>query len=332
MLGLIARMDNGGLGVQTHEFYKNMKPDKTLVIDSTEFNGRKQFPQRYPNGQVVKLSQLNHTGIKTFLTGLKTLFTVEIPYDYDFFKIAKEMGIKTILNYNWEFLDYLTRSDLPLPDILLAPTVWYLNDAIQRWPMQVKQIPFPVNTKLIKPRIIEECKTFIHIAAYKLFEDRNGTQALIDALPYIKSNIKIIIYSQHPIGVIKDKRVEVREINLKNYWDLYKEGDCLILPRRYGGQSLQMQEAMAAGMIPLMPDISPQDSFLHSDMLFPTSGHKKIQTRSEIDCYDIRPEVLALSIDYMASRKVKRLNNYAIDYANSISWDNLKKKYEELCK
>ena len=81
MLGLIARMDNGGLGVQTHEFYKNMKPDKTLVIDSTSFNGRQQFPERYPDGQIVKLSELNYTVIKKFLTGLKTLFTVEIPYD-----------------------------------------------------------------------------------------------------------------------------------------------------------------------------------------------------------------------------------------------------------
>jgi len=331
MLGLIARMDNGGLGVQTHEFYKNMKPDKTLVIDSTSFNGRQQFPERYPDGQIVKLSELNYTVIKKFLTGLKTLFTVEIPYDYDFFKLAREMKVKTILNYNWEFLDYLQK-DLPLPDILLAPTIWYLNEALEKWPMEVKQIPFPVNTDLIKPREIHKCKTFVHIAAYKLFEDRNGTQALIDALPFIKSKIKIIIYSQHPIPEIKDPRVEVRETNLKNYWDLYKEGDCLILPRRYGGQSLQMQEAMASGMIPLMPDISPQDSFLHSDMLFPTSGSKKITTRSEIDCYDIRPEILAYAIDVMANRKVKRLNNYSIMYANLISWNNLKPKYEALCK
>ena len=48
-LGLIARMDNTGLGVQTTEFYKNMYPDKTMVVDISHLNGTKQYPERYPD-------------------------------------------------------------------------------------------------------------------------------------------------------------------------------------------------------------------------------------------------------------------------------------------
>ena len=41
-LGLIARADNTGLGMQTWEFYRAMKPEKTLVVDISAMNGNKQ--------------------------------------------------------------------------------------------------------------------------------------------------------------------------------------------------------------------------------------------------------------------------------------------------
>jgi hypothetical protein len=46
---------------------------------------------------------------------------------------------------------------------------------------------------------------------------------------------------------------------LPNYLDQYKDGDVLVIPRKYGGLCLPMQEALAHGIPVIMPDIEPND-------------------------------------------------------------------------
>ena len=48
-LGLIARMDHGGLAWQSHSLARMLNPDKILLIDSRPFNGPdvKQCPERF---------------------------------------------------------------------------------------------------------------------------------------------------------------------------------------------------------------------------------------------------------------------------------------------
>ena len=46
-LGIIARADKTGLGNQTKELVDMLKPDKVLLIDSSHFNGNKQYPEWY---------------------------------------------------------------------------------------------------------------------------------------------------------------------------------------------------------------------------------------------------------------------------------------------
>ena len=49
-ISLIARDNNRGLGIQSWEFYKHLKPYKTLII---EFNDEQCFRQRYKNADFV---------------------------------------------------------------------------------------------------------------------------------------------------------------------------------------------------------------------------------------------------------------------------------------
>lgn len=44
---------------------------------------------------------------------------------------------------------------------------------------------------------------------------------------------------------------------VEDYWRLYDGMEVLILPRRYGGLSLKVQEALGAGMVVVMSDVSP---------------------------------------------------------------------------
>src|SRR5581483_7515404 len=50
--------------------------------------------------------------------------------------------------------------------------------------------------------------------------------------------------------------------NIANYEDIYKKGSVLVLPRKYGGNCLPMNEALSAGMPVIMSNISPQADFL----------------------------------------------------------------------
>ncbi len=100
-LGLIARADNGGLGSQTWELYRHLKPHKTMVIDLSGLNHFPQFPERYPGAMFI-------TGVPTledlsdFLQGVDTILTVETPYNHQIFAMARERGIKSALQYNFD--------------------------------------------------------------------------------------------------------------------------------------------------------------------------------------------------------------------------------------
>lgn len=342
-----ARATNSGLGNQTKEFFDHFKPDKTVVIDISHIDGKEIYPERFTGEGVETLkgfptNQWVRDWVDAQVGKIDLIFCIEIPYNYHLFSYARMKGIKTVLQYNYEFLDYLQDPQLPMPDMLLAPSLWNFDkvESMFGHMVNVTYLPVPTNTEVIKNRLIKECKTFIHVAGYKLFEDRNGTEALIKAMPHVKSqDIKVILYSQHPLEIpVNDPRVEVRQLNVKNYWELYEEGDCLILPRKYGGLSLQCNEAMAAGMPVIMPNCEPNNYWIHPGGLFQHSGMKKIKTRTEIECYQIHPPKLAAKIDELAENKlaiVEKISEFHTDFIRQMSFNKLKDRYlfefDQLC-
>lgn len=343
-LGLFgARADNGGLGCQTFEFFRHMKPDKTAIIDISEHNKSTNHFDRYTNiiepGQDMSIIKGFPTvnDCREFLVGLDIVVCFEIPYNYQLFVEARKMGVKTVLYYNYEFLDYMQNKSLPLPDLLLSPSPWHMDDAIKKLGKDatIRLEYNPVARDKLPFRKIDQMKTFVHVAGVQLYKDRNGTELLLDAIRHIESrDIKIIIYSQHPLGDIQDDRVEVREMNIPEYWQLYTEGDCLILPRRYGGQTLQLNEAMSCGMIPIMLNCDPNQSTCHPKSLVDVTGKQPISTRGAvIDCFTTDPRYLAMKIDEFAQmppEEVTELNEYSNDQSSTKSWERMQPVFQKL--
>ena len=338
---LLARADNTGLGNQTWEFYRHMKPAKTYVIDLNSVNakmGKKTalHLERYPDGRLIEGFPPPDM-CEEILADTDVLFTIEIPYNYLLFSMAKAKGVKTILQYNYEFLDYLANPTLPYPDLLLAPSKWHLAE-VSKLPTRVKFVPVPTNREVILFRARTEAKEFLHIAGHPTYFDRNGTAVVLEAMRYVKSPINLTIYCQYSIEVIGDNRITINNIDVENYWEIYdKQFDVLLLPRRYGGLSLQLNEALAAGMPVIMTDVKPQNQFLPPGMLIKSDGENIIQTRTQIEC--AKPDAVALAerIDYLYNHpeEVKSLSRIADDLAAETSWEALKKHYytiaEELC-
>lgn len=338
--GMICRADNSGLGNQTWEMFRHLKPAKVLIMDISLHNGHTNHFERYDNDWGCEITihkskpcqeLLTDEAIDLWIENLDLVVTTEIPYNYNLFSKCRGKGIKSILIPNFEFLDYTNRPTLPKPDLFLVPSMWHFEDMKALHP-NTKYVPVPVNRDLLPFRKINQAKTFIHVAGVELYEDRNGTGIVLEAIKHVKSDVKFIIYSQHKLDPELSTRenIEIR-YNIDNYFNIYKEGDVLLLPRRFGGLTLQLNEAMSCGMIPIMPNISPQNEFLHPASLISTCGSKKIMTRgAELKCYDVSPKVLASRIDQLAQLRpdeTEKLNEYSNQYAESISWEKLKSVY-----
>ena len=247
-LGLIARADNTGLGNQTYELYKWLKPAKTLIIDISSYNQRhnqhgynNRF-DRYNEGQtMISVNFPSEAMINQFLEGIDVLLTVESPYSYYLFKACRERGIKSIMQFNFEFLDYFVHPEWEKPDVLLAPSKWRYDEIIDKckeWGCKPAYLPVPTNRQLLPFTQRRTAKSFIHIAGHNTYEDRNGTQIVFNCIKHVKSDVKFIIRSQYDLPQFNDDhRVNVIVEDVENYWELYNSEDALLLPRRYGGLS-----------------------------------------------------------------------------------------------
>lgn len=351
-LGLIARADNTGLGTQSAEFHRHMRPAKTLIVDlagqSASGKDLTIYPERFEHGEVTV-----HPGIPTkkalsaFLDGLDAVFTMETPYDYELYSLARKKGIRTILQGNWELLDYL--QDGPhqkyLPDVLGMPSTWNLTKAhhILSERMDVVHLPVPVPTDRWDETSAHPvtARRFLHVAGYPAIGDRNGTRDLLAALRYVKSEVTVNLTCQRPgwLGALIQADQKPDNVTLVidsapvvNYWDLYTGHDALVLPRRYGGLCLPLNEALGAGIPAIMPDISPNIDWLPHDWLATATLDDTIMTKTLIDVYRTDPQSLAMKIDQMATDEefYGKARRQARELSETYSWDALLPYYREV--
>jgi len=316
-LGFVARADNGGLGAESWEFARYMEPHKILVI----WGEHGHYPERFTRGSNIRVTTgiPNAEDLNWLLSDIDVVFSIETFYNWGLVPMARQRGIKTVLRVNYEMNLNQVDPSLPVADLFLAPSMWNFTGI----PGNKLYIPFPVARDRLPFKKRTEIRSFYHIAGHAAWEDRNGTEILLQALAYTKTNIPIKIFSQtvRPNCLVKD---------VPNYWEIH-DGDCLILPRRYGGQSLGLNEALSLGVPVIMPDIEPQNKFLPQEMLFPVGTPRKIKVQGgTIDCYDPDPRILAAKIDSMSTMFIDELSTWCDWYADKISWQTLKPKYDKI--
>lgn len=334
-IGLIARADNTGLGIQSKGFFDHI-PCKAFVIDSSLLAPSHSdiltpHPERFP-GQRIFQMQPGHgmTGaipydlIQEFVKDLDILFAIETPYDYNFFAACKHIGVKTILQLNYEFLDF--PSNLPHPDLFASPSTWHYNDI----PEVKKYLPVPVNVNHFTP--VRKLKTFTHCAGRPAIHDRNGTGIFLESLNYVENHINVNLIGQIPIGFKfnrKNIHIEMQFGNKKNYFDNYT-GGVLVMPRKYGGLCLPMNEAIAAEMPVITADVSPNNGWLPSEWLVPVTYQETFRAKKHIAINCVDPIQLAKKIDEFCDEEFyNSAVETAIEIKKSISWDALLPTYKE---
>ena len=337
-LGIIARSDNTGLGNQTMELVKMLNPDKILLINSTPFNNNEQHPEWYKGYNVLETANgMPHTReILTFLDGLDVVISCETFYHLELVDLAKQKGIKTILQYNYELFGHLAHPEWTLPDVLIAPSTWNLDVIIKKFGTRSKVIhlPPPTDSSLFSEakeiNLSKDHKRILHIAGKKAAKDRNGTNSIFEMMRYYKGDYEIVIKSQTNIDYAsKDPRLKIEIGNPKNRQDMYKGFDAMVLPRRYAGLCLPMNEALMSGIPVFMTNISPNNAILPAEWLSESAMIDKFRGKSIVNVYDAYPRILAKTIDkYVLDNNKSNIKNRAYEIGiENFSVDNLKQKY-----
>lgn len=303
-LGIIARSDATGLGVQSRNWVRLLNPDKVILIDSWPFNKNEQHPEWYKDYKVINVSGfIQRFHIDSILEDIDVLLTFEIPYSYELVTIAKARGVKVIIQNNWEFTDYLQTPSLPLPDLLVNHSYWNLDKQKELWPEITEYCATPVFVEDFDSITMQNFerkgkRRFLHVAGRKTYEDRNGTEDVLAAVKLIPKEIdfELVIKTQTTDVSSDDPRVTIDRNPPEDEKELYRDFDAVIMPRRYGGACLPMTEALAAGLPVIMTNIDPNDKVLPKEWLVEAKQKTSFMARTQIPVYETNPQELAYRI------------------------------------
>lgn len=341
-LGLLAYATDTGLGIQTRALYKHLKPARTMLVDLSAYNHMPIHDDWYHFDLRTNGFPTN-AEVDSFLAGLDVVMVCETPLNYYLFDRARQLGIKTVLQYNYEFLDYMTPAErrspqLPRPDVLAAPTSWNMTTVQRLAGVRVEPLPLPIDLPELPRRSVSTARQFFHVAGRPAIHDRNGTLDFIAAARFAAPRMpeaEFIVYCQQPTPDI-ERALERSPVRLVGHVDepadMYRTGDVLVLPRRYGGLCLPVQEAVGCGIPVLMPRISPNDAWMPSEWLVQARHAGNFTTRCSIEVYSIYVQALAWRLVdlYRKPEEVQVMHEQAKQLAQLMSWDTLLPRYEEV--
>jgi hypothetical protein len=340
-LGIIARSDNTGLGNQTRELVNMLNPDKILLINSAPFNNNKQNPDWYKDYNVysTKNGMPTTKEIVWFLKDVDVVISCETFYHLDLVDLARQQGTKTILQYNYELFGNLTNPNWSLPDVLLSPSLWNIEIVKEKFGSvcDVIHLPPPTNESLFNKakdnNLSKDHNRILHIAGKKAAKDRNGTESIFEMVKHSKEDYELVIKSQTPLNPnCKDSRVKIEIGNPASREDMYDGFDAMILPRRYAGLCLPMNEALMSALPVFMTNVSPNNKILPEDWLVESTKIGSFRTKSMVDIYDIAPDKFANIVDgYIKNNNKKEFKEKALSIGlENFSIDKLKQKYLEI--
>lgn len=326
-LGLIARADKTGLGYQTKAYYDHLQPDKTLVIDISDLNGNEQHYDWYPDAEIIR--GIPRTwDLAQWLKNIDVLLTAESPYNYELYDICSARNIKTVCVYNYEFFDWFKYPHYPKPDMLIAPSKWHFNE-IQEFAdlnnIKHLYLHHPVDRNVFK-FTMRETPTTMHVAGKPAANDRNGTEDYLFAV----NNGRVITQDKELARKYAHTFPNAKfYTNIEDAYQIYQIGNIMVLPRRYGGNCLPLNEALSCGLPVIMPDISPNNELLPQEWLVKAKKTSQFEPRHPIDIYSVGTGNLREVIDWFKYTDMAVQSLKANEIAESISWRVLQPKWIE---
>ena len=336
-VGIIARCDDTGLGNQTRELVNMLNPDKIMLINSRFFNQNKQHFDWYDGyNYTATLKGFPTTAeIANFITDVDVVISCETFYSPRFIDIARSRGVKTILQYNYEFFGNLVHTDWSLPDVLIAPSLWNMDKIVKLFgdSCKVVYLPPPTNHENFKNakenNMSKIHNRILHIGGKAAVKDRNGTNSVIEMLKYSTGDYEVVVKTQTDLNIkYSNERLTIQTNTTKEPEDLYSGYDAMVLPRRYAGLCLPMNEALMSGLPVFMPRVSPNTTVLPDEWTLEAERIDRFKAKATVDVWSVNPKSLAELIDnYIVSDKqAMKTKAFNLGFEH-FSRESLKEKY-----
>lgn len=236
-----------------------MNPAACLVLDMTPGDrGRGPFdatPWLELDADVrVDAFPFSDEALDWLIDQADVIFAVEGPppsHD-DFADRCAAAGVEFVIHVNPELYRPSYRGATTR---LTLPTSWHA----ERFP-DATLLPMPVDRERFPFTLRTKATTFLHVSA-PAFHDRNGTALLLESLQHVESPITMLMHGVAGMNRCEDRIGNVRVVYTPpcaDHRDVYPlAADVLVLPRRYGGQSLTVNEAASLGLPCLTLDLPP---------------------------------------------------------------------------
>lgn len=242
---MIVRADLGrGLAHQTRSFQAHLKPDVTVVVDIARIDPNNNWPQTFDVGG-IHTTWAGYTAPFDNPDALEALASCDVVYSAEtYYDERLPSVVKTVLHVNPEFFRHQPATRY------WYPSSWMISDLPPG-----ELVPTPIEDERIATDLPGSSR-LLHVGGHRATGDRNGTQIVGGLLKLIQRPWRVCTQDGLKITPQVMRYTEVFG-TVKDRWSLYEGCGILVYPRRYGGQSLQVNEAMARGLAVVMGDQSP---------------------------------------------------------------------------
>lgn len=332
-IGIMARTDDRGIGVQTWEVARHL-PEASVLAVRHPVSERQGFPshhaERFPDARVVRWNNSHHlpeAPVREWLAELDVVYSVESLMDERVQLWARDAGVATVVHANPELYRPQIR-----PDVVWLPTPWML-ERFAGAPSGALWVPVPLPEvpAHVAPAPIDAPLSVCHVMGRRAAHDRNGTSTLMRSLQFVERQVDVTIYGQEPSmpARVRNKQVTWRYVaNTPNRWDMYDGHHLLVMPRKYGGLCLPVQEAMGVGLGVMMPNCSPNQSYTTTLLrtIPPSAGDGRTvqMPGGEFTLHDVDPRDLARAIDEYSLNMALRATaeRHSAAWADGHRWAN----------
>lgn len=334
-----ARADNRGLAAQSLDYVRHLPVTRAYGVDMQELspypNDWRPYESLPIDLTINRIKDIDEASVRRWAKGLDVVLAAETFYRDEAPDWFRDINVRTVQHANREFCpwtsdppDRYNRNPPPCPDVIALPTPWLIDSVpgAVHLPMGVDRIQFPFNLRTSANR-------FVHVAGHRAASDRAGTRLVLAATSRNNSP-ELIIRSQSELGIPPRGPVTVEIANVSDRRELINDADVLVLPRRYGGNSLIHNEALSSGIPVISLDRSPENTW-GGVLTVPARDRQKLRTKGGlISVSDAHPTHLLSAMVQLAADPiaVERLSYDANEYARTISWDRLEGRYMDLFK
>lgn len=328
---MIGRADRGGLGNQLSEVALWVPPERVVLMDVDTMRRGDLDLGRYEHVGKVRVqdgNEISADNLAWLCEGVEVCWSTECWYrrDGDALRVIHKRGVTSAMSVNPELWTG------EVADVLTVPTTWE-QDRVPRSTL----LPHPVNRDLLPPRRHDGSFSTLYHPTAPAMSDRNGTDLVVGALTRARHAFRVI--ARHPKHR-GEQKVGRSTIDWRppadNYWEQYPdECDGLLLPRRYGGQSLSMNEAASLGWPIVTLDLEPQRRWFPPDALVDPGRPRFIPMKGQGGPFQVfrgQATALARRLDALAGdpARVLALHAASLARAETISWDTLLPRYREV--